>query len=104
MGAVPVIVGAMATWRLTHLVVAEDGPWNVVAHLRRAAGAGVVGQMMDCFDCASVWMALPFALWLGHDWTSGTVAWLALSGAAIVIERFTPAAPSSSGDDMGAAR
>ena len=52
---------ALATWRVTHLLVEEDGPADVVLRLRRAAGTGTVGQLMDCFSCASLWVALPIA-------------------------------------------
>lgn len=88
-------VGVLATWRLTHFVVAEDGPWNLVAHLRRMAGTGFMGQLMDCFYCCSIWIALPTALWLGDDWLSRVVAWPALSGGAILLERVIPSRPES---------
>ena len=90
MSAVPFIAGILATWRLTHLVVAEDGPWDVVVRLRRMAGAGVFGRLMDCFYCSSVWVALPFALWIADDWIARLVAWPAVSGGAILIERMLP--------------
>lgn len=77
----------LATWRLTHLVVAEDGPWDLVVRLRRAAGDGLAGQMMDCFYCASLWLALPFAAWLADDWPGRLVAWLAASGGAMLLQR-----------------
>lgn len=89
------VAGILATWRLTHLIVAEDGPWNVVARLRHIAGPGFLGQMMDCFNCCSIWVALPMAPWLGDDWPARLVAWLALSGGAILLERLIPARPSA---------
>ncbi len=82
--------GILATWRVTHLIVAEDGPWNVVARLRQRAGAGVLGQLMDCFYCASVWVAMPIAPWIAEEWADRVVVWLALSGGAIVIDRALP--------------
>ena len=93
MSAVALFAGILATWRLTHLVTAEDGPWNIVARLRRLAGSGMLGEMMDCFYCSSVWVAAPFALWVASDWLSRVVAWLALSGGAILLERLVPAPP-----------
>jgi hypothetical protein len=95
MSGVLLVVGVLAAWRLTHLIVAEDGPWNIVARLRQRAGAGVVGQMMDCFNCTSMWVAVPFAFWLASDWIDGAVAWLALSGGAILLERIAPVPPSA---------
>ena len=31
------IVGILGAWRVTHLLHAEDGPWDVVMGLRRRA-------------------------------------------------------------------
>jgi hypothetical protein len=87
---VPLVVALLATWRLTHLIVAEDGPWNIVARLRQRAGAGVLGQMMDCFNCTSMWVALPIVFWISDDWIVRLVAWPALSGGAILLERAIP--------------
>lgn len=83
----------LATWRLSHLVVAEDGPWDAVLRLRRWAGDGLVGQMMDCFYCASLWLALPLAAWLADDWPGRLVGWLAASGGASLLERIRPGTP-----------
>jgi hypothetical protein len=87
--------GILATWRVTHLVVAEDGPWNLVTRLRVLAGPGVVGQMMDCFNCASIWLAMPFAYWLSTTWSDGVIVWLALSGGAMLLERIVGVPPSA---------
>ncbi len=82
-------VGALAVWRITHFFQAEDGPWDVVARLRRSLGAGFWGKLMDCFYCLSVWVALPFAWWLGETRREQLLLWPALSGAAILLERAT---------------
>jgi hypothetical protein len=88
-------VGAVAVWRITHLFHAEDGPWDVLARLRRLAGNGVWAKMLDCFNCASVWVALPFAAALGADYKERLFLWPALSGAAILLERVTTRCPQT---------
>ena len=55
---------------------AEDGPWQMLARLRKQAGAGFWGELLDCFCCLSLWLAAPFAWWLGGGWI-GTAALLA---------------------------
>lgn len=95
--AVTLLATVLATWRVTHLIVAEDGPWNLVTRVRQWAGAGALGQLMDCFYCASLWVAAPFALWLHDDWGVRLVGWLALSGGAVVLERCQPPAPPAGG-------
>jgi hypothetical protein len=84
-----VLVAMLATWRVSHLIVAEDGPWDVVVRVRRWAGSGVLGRLMDCFYCASLWIAAPFALIVTRELWAWLVAWLAVSGGACLIERVT---------------
>jgi hypothetical protein len=88
-GIAELAAGAVAVWRVTHLLHAEDGPWDLLVRLRRLAGESVWGKMLDCFYCLSVWMALPFAAALGATWIERLVLWPALSGAAILLERTT---------------
>ncbi len=85
------LLPALAVWRLTHLVWAEEGPWRVVARMRELAKAKGV-RSIDCFYCLSLWMAAPFAVLVAGSVGSGVVDWLAFSGAAILIERATAAA------------
>lgn len=92
------LIGAFAVWRLTCLLHAEDGPWDVVGHWRERLGAGSVARMVDCFHCLSAWVALPFAAWIAHgvdSWPVVLVAWPSLSGAAIAIERLTDRRPAA---------
>jgi hypothetical protein len=80
------LLGIMAVWRITHLLNAEDGPWEVVVRLRRIAGEGFWGQLLDCFYCLSVWIAAPFALCLGTKLSDRILLWPALSAGAILLE------------------
>lgn len=83
------LLGVLGTWRITHLLSEEDGPWEVFAHLRRAAGNGVLAGLFGCFLCLSLWVAIPFCLLLAADKKEALLLWPALSGAAILIERMT---------------
>lgn len=44
------LLAVLAVWRVTHLLHAEDGPWDAVVRLRGWAGDGFLGRMMDCFS------------------------------------------------------
>jgi hypothetical protein len=81
-----IVLGVLVVWRVTHLLFAEDGPWNVVIRLRRQAGAGFWGKLLDCFYCLSLWIAAPLALLLGGGWTERLLLWPALSAGAILLE------------------
>lgn len=84
-------LGILATWRLTHLLAYEDGPGDVVARARASLGVGFWGRMVDCFHCASLWVAAPIAWWItggaNTGWVDMAVIWLAVSGAACLLER-----------------
>ena len=96
------VLAVFATWRVTHLLANEDGPGDVVFHLRRLLGESPLGGLMDCFNCLSFWVAAPAALVVATQPLSWALAWLALSGAACWLERFGrpagPQAPPSEGD------
>lgn len=83
------VLAALATWRLTHLLAREDGPADLLVRLRERLGAGSLGHLMDCFNCSSLWVAAPLAWWLAGTPGDGIVIWLALSGAACLLERVT---------------
>jgi hypothetical protein len=104
-------LAALATWRMTHLLTEEDGPADLVLRLRQAAGESQFGQVMDCFYCASMWVALPIAALItnmsagtplncsggsGHfRWSRRAATWLALSGAACLLEQAARARESA---------
>lgn len=83
------IIGLLAAWRITHLLQAEDGPFDLIYRLRKAFGSSVFAKMMDCFNCLSLWVAMPFAYFLADSWPEKILLWLALSGGAILLERIT---------------
>ena len=80
-------LATLAVWRLTHLLALEDGPFDAIVRLRRALDASSAGRLLDCFQCLSMWIAIPFALALAPGWTDRCLAWLGLSGAACLLER-----------------
>jgi hypothetical protein len=94
------IVLALATWRLTSLLVWEAGPWDILARMRHHLGVRydaesqrysdrMLGRMLICPWCASVWCGAAMAslylltprlsVWIGLP--------LAFSAAAVMIEK-----------------
>jgi hypothetical protein len=47
----------------------------------------MLGKMMDCFYCLSVWVAVPLACFVTPGLVERGVAWLAVSGGACLLER-----------------
>jgi hypothetical protein len=83
------VIAALAAWRVTHLLAAEDGPADVIVRARARLGDGVIGRLFDCFYCLSLWVAAPMVFIVCRDPMERLVTWIALSGAACLFERFT---------------
>lgn len=83
------VLGMLAVWRITHLLTAEDGPFDLIVRLRQRAGTRFLGKVLDCFYCLSLWVSLPFACLLGESWKERALLWPALSGGAILLERLS---------------
>jgi len=89
MSLIPFVVATLAVWRVTHLLVAEDGPWDLLVRVRAAAQRIGLGRLINCFYCCSVWVAVPAALLLSRDWRVLVLTIPALSGGAILLDRAT---------------
>ncbi|MEO5681151.1 MAG: DUF1360 domain-containing protein [Chitinophagaceae bacterium] len=79
----------LAAWRITHLFAKEDGPFDIIYLIRKKAGTGFFGKLLDCFYCTSVWVALPFGIYTGYGWAEKLLYWLSISGAACLLEQAT---------------
>lgn len=80
-----------AVYRITYLIVREDGPFDVVVSVVAWADrhAPILAKAMSCFYCMSLWVsagAVAFFYWFGRlDTQSTLLGWLSLSGLAIVL-------------------
>lgn len=83
------MLGILCVWRITHLLNKEDGPRDIFFRFRQSVGNGFWGNLLDCFYCLSMWISLPFGLWIGNAWDERILLWLSFSAGAIIIERVT---------------
>lgn len=114
------IAAALATWRLTRLVVIEPGPFDVFGRGRAAVGASLVyGQdnatspprsivrkrsglrgevafALECPWCASVWVAA--VVLVLQRWARPLVDVLALSAVSCLADDVVAAIASSDGE------
>lgn len=97
------IVLALATWRISSLLVREDGPFFVFRIIRKRFGIvhddngvpyqypdGFMPQLLSCVWCTSVWMGfgwLAFFL-IFPDWATKTAAAFSFSTVAIVLDKY----------------
>jgi hypothetical protein len=77
----------LATWRLAHLLVAEDGPADIIVRLRAWLGDSAAGRAMDCFYCLSLWIAAPMALLVSQDPGTWLLCWWGVAGGAGLLHR-----------------
>jgi Protein of unknown function (DUF1360) len=103
-----VALAVLATWRVTHLLAKEDGPGDLIARLRARLGEGPAGKLLDCFYCLSFWVAAPISLLARPRPGDRALTWLAVCGAACLVERATsrevviqPLAETNGGQDNG---
>ncbi len=89
------VLNILGVWRITHLLQAEDGPWDIMVRFRLAAGNGFFGKLLDCFACLSLWVAAPFAFFAGNGIGHGFLLWLSFSAGAILLELATNRAHDS---------
>lgn len=78
----------MATWRISSLLVNEEGPLEIFAGLRlRIAG---YTDLLTCIWCCSVWLGLAFTLlyWCLPDIAFWVALPFALSTGAIAWEKW----------------
>ncbi len=83
------LITLLAVWRITHLMQAEDGPFDLIFKLRQFAGDSFIGKLMDCFYCLSIWVAVLPGFYFGNGWIEKITLWLAFSGGAILLEKLT---------------
>jgi len=62
------IILSLATWRISNLIVDEDGPWDILAKFRKFVGVfydersvrqggNIIANAMVCVWCISIWIA-----------------------------------------------
>lgn len=93
----------MAVWRISSLLVNENGPWNIFVRVREWAGIGhdyngravtfpdrFFAQMLSCVWCTSVWVSIFMTLFVFTSpyWAFRFAVFLAFSTGAIMINKY----------------
>lgn len=80
------LILALATWRVSLMLVREKGPYQIFSRLRKFT---TLGGLLECIYCMSVWSALTFYLIWYHTELKVIVVLFAISGLAMVTHRYT---------------
>jgi hypothetical protein len=75
----------------------EEGPANAIVRLRESLANTILASFINCFGCLSVWIAIPFAFFVSAVPVDWIVTWVALSGAAFLLERMARSRSSLNG-------
>ena len=88
------VLGSLATFRLSHLMTKEQGPAAVFDRLRKAlpAGRGSAREWVSCIWCFSLTGSalVCLILWLGGyalTWDYWILHWLAFSSMSLLVHR-----------------
>lgn len=86
----------LATYRVTQLLVYDDGPFGLIFKFRAAIGvydldqAGEsksnLGKLFACPYCLGFWLAIPGALVAAGAIDSFIILWLAIAGGQTFLE------------------
>lgn len=82
------LILSLAVWRLSNLLVNEDGPYQMLAEFRHKAVN--ITHLFECVWCLSIWLGLiaAVAYYFYPFWTVAAALPLALSAGAILADRY----------------
>jgi len=82
---------ALAAWRVSYMLIEQEGPLRIFDRIRQYGDLAQDFIIKDhrifnfyCIECLSVWVALPFALFINTD-LHWFVTWLIIAAGAILI-------------------
>lgn len=93
---------SLAVWRLSSLLVNEEGPFNLFVGIRKLAKiehdadnipilypSNELAQMLSCLWCTSIWVALAYLLfWLAFPVPAVYLSYiLGMSAIAVLIDK-----------------
>jgi len=84
------ILAVTAVYRITHLIVAEDGPFDLATRLRTAVNLrdpeheSWLARGLSCVLCLSFWLALGPAFLLPGQFVFD---WLGVAGLVMVLHK-----------------
>jgi hypothetical protein len=87
-----VLILGLATWRISHMLVWEDGPWDIFEKYRNALEEEFFfDKLFSCVWCLSVWVGAILVLSAIIDKTVTIYLMLpfALSAITVLLERVT---------------
>tara|TARA_B100001250_G_scaffold402800_1_gene416400 strand:+ start:319 stop:609 length:291 start_codon:yes stop_codon:yes gene_type:complete len=84
------LLASVAVWRITRMLWTERGPLDIFTKVRaklaqRQKRMGGMFDLVSCFYCLSIWVAVPLALLLSDSIATFVISVFALSGIASLL-------------------
>lgn len=88
------VLGSLATFRLSHLITVERGPGAIFERFRNAlpGGRGSAKEWVNCIWCFSLTASVVVCLlfWAGGvrlDWNYWILYWLSFSSVSLLVHK-----------------
>ena len=84
-----VLLATTAVYRVSRMIVAEEGPGRIFELLRRATADDThwLHDGIRCPLCVSFWLSLPAAVMIASSWQEIILLWLGVAGLVTLIYR-----------------
>jgi len=84
------LLSTLAVWRIGHMILDENGPFNVFGKLANYTDKlkykdGGLKQLLNCFYCMSVYLSIPFSIYLANNVLEFFIYVLAMSALSIFL-------------------
>ena len=92
MSPLELIIGSFVTWRVSNILIRENGPLAIFARLRaylaeNQHGIGGLYDLFSCISCLSIYIGAVTALALAGDTLEWILYSLSFSAITVIIER-----------------
>ena len=94
-------LSALAAWRVTALIAYESGPFHVFDRVRRLLVTLRLTQLVGCFHCLALWISALVVLAVYELTWWSVLLWLAVAGAASIVERWLGGSMPTGGEEAG---
>jgi len=84
MSSLQFVIYSLVVWRISSLLVNEDGPYKIFEYIRNHAQ--VHTDVLNCVWCTSIWIGVLVALLTSSSVSMIPTLALAYSGIAIIVE------------------
>jgi len=84
------LLSTLAVWRIGHMILDENGPFNIFGKLANYTDKlkykdGGLKQLSTCFYCMSIYLSVPFSIYLANNVVEFIIYVLSMSALAIIL-------------------